>query len=103
MLGWRLSLEGLPDWVRGRPFPDLTARVERDAQGRVAWIEQQGWRIEYQQYRDALPADAVQNFSAAPASLPLRIQLQRDDLQIRLLIEQWSVRDASAGATGSAP
>ncbi len=103
MLGWRLPLEGLPDWVRGRPSPDLPARVERDAQGRVTWIEQQGWRIEYQQYRDALPADAVQKFSAAPASLPLRIQLQRDDLQIRLLIEQWSVRDASGGATGSAP
>jgi outer membrane lipoprotein LolB len=103
MLGWRLPLEGLPDWVRGRPSPDLPARVERDVQGRVAWIEQQGWRIEYQQYRDALPADAVQNFSAAPAPLPLRIQLQRDDLQIRLLIEQWSVRDASGGATGSAP
>jgi outer membrane lipoprotein LolB len=103
MLGWRLPLEGLPAWVRGRPAPDLPARVERDAQGRVAWIEQQGWRIDYQQYRDAM-ADTVQGLSVAPAAaLPLRLQLQRGDLQIRLLIEQWSVRDTPPGATGSAP
>ena len=87
MLGWRLPLEGLPDWV----------------QGRVAWIEQQGWRIDYQQYRDAM-ADTVQGSAVAPvAALPLRLQLQRGDLQIRLLIEQWSVRDTPPGATGSAP
>lgn len=103
MLGWRLPLEGLPDWVRGRPAPDLPARFERDAQGRLAWIEQQGWRIDYQQYRDAM-ADTVQGSSVAPAAaLPLRLQLQRGDLQIRLLIEQWSVRDTPPGATGSAP
>lgn len=103
MLGWRLPLEGLPDWVRGRPAPDLPARVERDAQGRLAWIEQQGWRIDYQQYRDAM-ADTVQGSSVAPAAaLPLRLQLQRGDLQIRLLIEQWSVRDTPPGATESAP
>jgi outer membrane lipoprotein LolB len=73
MLGWRLPLEGLPDWVRGRPAPDLPARFERDAQGRLAWIEQQGWRIDYQQYRDAM-ADTVQGSSVAPAAaLPLRL------------------------------
>jgi len=41
VLGFRLPLGGLADWVRGRPSPDL---------------ERRGWRIEYQEYAAELPS-----------------------------------------------
>lgn len=48
LLGWRLPVSGLPDWIEGRPVPDRAASVERDS-GRVVAIEQDGWAIRVQE------------------------------------------------------
>lgn len=44
LLGWRLPVGGLADWIEGRPAPGRAARIERDA-GRIVLIEQDGWTI----------------------------------------------------------
>lgn len=44
LLGWRLPVSGLADWMEGRAVPSRIARVEREA-GRVVLIEQDGWTI----------------------------------------------------------
>jgi outer membrane lipoprotein LolB len=44
LLGWRLPVSGLADWIEGRPAPGRPARVER-ADGRAALIEQDGWVV----------------------------------------------------------
>ena len=44
LLGWRLPVTGLTDWIEGRPVPDRPARVERE-NGRIVAIEQDGWII----------------------------------------------------------
>lgn len=44
LLGWRLPVSGLADWIEGRPAPGRAARVEPD-QGRPVLIEQDGWTI----------------------------------------------------------
>jgi len=44
LLGWRLPVGGIADWIEGRPAPGRAARVERDA-GRIVLIEQDGWTI----------------------------------------------------------
>ncbi|MGH6611279.1 MAG: outer membrane lipoprotein LolB, partial [Burkholderiaceae bacterium] len=44
LLGWRLPVSGLADWIEGRPAPDRAARVERN-NGRIVSIEQDGWTI----------------------------------------------------------
>jgi outer membrane lipoprotein LolB len=44
LLGWRLPVSGLPDWIEGRPVPSRPARVERDG-GRPLLIEQDGWTV----------------------------------------------------------
>ena len=77
VLGFRLPIVGLADWVRGRPAqspaPAPTRQVP-DAAGRLAELEQSGWRIEYQEYQDKLPA---------------RMRLSYPGLELRLAISEW--------------
>jgi outer membrane lipoprotein LolB len=44
LLGWRLPVSGLADWLAGRPAPGRAAQVEH-ADGRIARIEQDNWII----------------------------------------------------------
>lgn len=44
LLGWRLPVSGMPDWIEGRPAPGRPARVEREG-SRPVLIEQDGWIV----------------------------------------------------------
>jgi outer membrane lipoprotein LolB len=44
LLGWRLPVSGLSDWIEGRPVPSRPARLERDG-SRLVLIEQDGWIV----------------------------------------------------------
>jgi len=44
LLGWRLPVSGLPDWIEGRPVPTRPAVVGHDA-SRLVLIEQDGWTV----------------------------------------------------------
>jgi outer membrane lipoprotein LolB len=44
LLGWRLPVTGLADWIEGRPAPGRPARVEREGD-RPVLIEQDGWTV----------------------------------------------------------
>jgi outer membrane lipoprotein LolB len=48
LLGWRLPVSGMPDWIDGRPAPGRPARVERDG-SRPVLIEQDGWTVRLQE------------------------------------------------------
>jgi outer membrane lipoprotein LolB len=60
VLGFRLPLGGLADWVRGRPSPALEAR---------------GWRIEYQDY------DAERR--------PTLMRVRYPGVELRVAISEW--------------
>jgi outer membrane lipoprotein LolB len=75
VLGFRLPLAGLADWVRGRVSFGPPAEITRDAQGRPAVIEQGGWRIEYQEFRSD--------------GLPVRLKLAYPGIDLRLAIHEW--------------
>ena len=60
VLGFRLPLHGLADWVRGKPSPDLEAR---------------GWKIEYQGYDEQ--------------KRPTRMRVTYPGLELRLAISEW--------------
>jgi outer membrane lipoprotein LolB len=74
-LGFRIPLQGLADWVRGRagatPPPE---RERKDAQGRLAELSQAGWTIEYQEYAGARPS---------------RLRLVYPGIELRLAITEW--------------
>jgi outer membrane lipoprotein LolB len=78
VLGWHLPLAGLQLWVQGLPIADTTAQIERDDKGRITVLRQDGWEVLYTRYADT-----------TPGSLPKRMQLNHEDLQIQLLIDEW--------------
>jgi len=80
-LGWRLPLSGLHYWVNAVPAPDREFELERDADGRMSVLRQQGWEISYSRYA-AVTADA----------LPMRLRLVRDGAEVVLLIDEWEAQ-----------
>lgn len=80
VLGWRLPLAGLRYWVLALPAPKSAFDIEHDANGQVMLLSQDGWVIRYTRY-----ATQTQD------SLPLRLALQRDGLEIQLLIDEWEI------------
>jgi outer membrane lipoprotein LolB len=78
VLGWQLPLSGLSRWVTGLPSPNGEFSVELGANGQLSLLRQQGWEISYSRYA-ATTADA----------LPLRLKLQREGMEVVLLIDEW--------------
>lgn len=80
VLGWRLPLSGLRYWVLALPAPKGVFDIEHDGNGQVSLLSQDGWVIRYTRYA-----------AQTPDSLPLRLALQRDGLEIQLLIDEWEI------------
>lgn len=60
VLGFRVPIVGLADWVQGRPSPELEAR---------------GWKIEYQEHDEQ--------------RRPTRLRLTYQGIELRLAVMQW--------------
>ena len=73
VLGFRIPLAGLADWVRGRPGPG-PAKTRADGDGRLLELEQRGWKIEYLAYEGKLPS---------------RLRLVYPGVELRLAISDW--------------
>jgi outer membrane lipoprotein LolB len=78
VLGWHLPLVGLHQWVLGLPAADSPAQIERDSFGRITVLRQDGWEVRYLRYADT-----------RPDSLPTRLRLNHEDMQVQLLIDEW--------------
>jgi outer membrane lipoprotein LolB len=78
VLGWHLPLSGMRYWVLALPAVGTEAVIERSESGQVKVLRQDGWEIKYTRYA-AESAD----------SLPLRMTLQREDMEMQLLIDEW--------------
>ena len=107
VLGWNLPLVTLHQWVLGLPAAGFPAQIERDAHGRIAVLRQDGWEVHYLRYagsdqqpdcaqtsKDVLspqtPPQTTDCANTAEAGkLPTRLRLDRDDMQVQLLIDEW--------------
>jgi len=78
VLGWELPLSGLSYWIIGLPDNTTPADIQRNAHGQISVLRQDGWEIIYPRYA-----------SPAADSLPLRLELQRGQLLIKILIDEW--------------
>jgi outer membrane lipoprotein LolB len=79
VLGFRLPLAGLSDWIRARPSSaspsgDASFKEDRSPDGRLQRLEQNGWTIEYQAYDGERPS---------------RLRLSYPGIELRLAISQW--------------
>jgi outer membrane lipoprotein LolB len=77
VLGWRLEMSRLHHWVLGM-LADGGVVLERDKLNRLSILREDGWEVRYLAYAD----DQVN-------SLPARMQLSRENLQLMLLIDEW--------------
>jgi len=77
-LGWAVPIEGLRYWVLGLPDPHHEQIKELDDRGRLVWLEQSGWHIEFIRYQQA-----------GGLELPGKIVLKHPELQVRLMIDRW--------------
>lgn len=78
VFGARLPVSGLGRWVLGRSAFGGAASV--DAIGRLAGLSEQGWSIEYLRYE-----------SESRDALPELLQARREDVEVRLKIDNWSL------------
>jgi outer membrane lipoprotein LolB len=77
VLGYRLPLALLADWVRGRAAGART--VERDARGRPLRLRCEDWNVEYGYADDD------------PAALPARLFAERvGAFELKLRVDEWS-------------
>lgn len=81
-LGWDFPLRGLIYWVGAKNDPERNAVIDVDGEGRVERVRQDGWDIAYARYRPV-----------SGRSLPGLITLRRDEVEIKLAIDDWRVAE----------
>lgn len=74
VLGFRLPLAGLGDWIRGRPSPGAPFHMEKSGNGQPRVLEQSGWRIEYLAY---------------DGEGPKQLRLTYPGVELRFAVSQW--------------
>lgn len=81
VLGLSLPLEGLVYWLGAQPRPGMPYTLERDSEGHVSELEQDGWHLEYGRYQ-----------AQDGRWLPGRIFARRgESLEFRLVVHTWQV------------
>jgi len=75
----KFPISALRDWVRGLPYagtPYQTAEI--DDQGRLKYLEQQEWKIDYQRYE-----------TYGQQQMPSKIFISHPELSVRLVVNNW--------------
>ncbi len=80
-LGWRVPVSALRYWVLGLAAPG-EAETELDAYGRLHYLSQAGWKVEFLDY-------TMQGTS----ELPSRLFVTNHQAQVRLVIKRWELAD----------
>ncbi|MGB5258905.1 MAG: lipoprotein insertase outer membrane protein LolB [Gammaproteobacteria bacterium] len=83
--GWKLPVTGMRYWVRAIPDPASQFEAEIDAEGRLEQLSQAGWVIRYTSYH-----------TTGDGRWPARLALVRDDVAVRMVIDQWQFGQTAA-------
>jgi len=84
-VGYRVPINGLRYWAVGQQIPDKSAKIEFDEFGRLAQLEQDGWKIRYRAYVDM-----------GGYTLPSKIFMDNKGLDVRLVIDRWQLTGPKA-------
>lgn len=82
LLGWRLPLVGLTQWVLGIPHTDSPFQANYLESGAPASLTQDEWQIYYDDYRQTPLNGAIEQ-------LPYSTRLQQQDIRLKLAIQHW--------------
>lgn len=83
-LGFSPPIATLRWWLLGLPAPGSAAQQSRDESGQLTRLVQDGWQVEYLEFRDAPLAHGR-------AAMPRRLRATRDTLDLRLVIDRWEM------------
>ena len=86
VLGWRLPLSGLQYWVQSMNSPATVAEVDKDIEGTIVAMRQDGWEISYLSH---FPVPGTQ-IKQAQTARPKLLMLKRPGLQIKLVVDSWN-------------
>lgn len=78
--GWQIPLASLRYWALGIPAPGSAAKTDVAAGGTLQHLQQGGWSVSIDQYRDA-----------AGQQMPRRITAVRNATRVRLVIDRWTI------------
>ena len=79
-LGWSFPVSHLRYWVLGTPAPGSRAEFELDQAGHIASLGQDGWELEYEEYRDA---DRL--------TLPRKFTVSNTHVHIKVVVDGWEI------------
>jgi len=82
LLGWRLPLSGLSQWILGIPHPASPFQANYLENGAPASLTQDQWQISYDDYRQTALNGALEQ-------LPHTTRLQQQDVRLKLVIQHW--------------
>lgn len=85
LLGWRLPLAGLSQWVQGMPVAGNPYQAVYFASGEPQQLMQDNWRIDYESYQSFVMPDLTQT-----VALPTTLRLQQADIRLKLVIVDWN-------------
>lgn len=75
-----VPVSGLRYWLLGEPAPNPPATPVRGSEGYLRQLAQSGWQIVYPNY-----------ITVQGLALPQRVQAERNALQVKLYIGQWTL------------
>lgn len=82
LLGWRLPLSGLSQWILGAPHQTSPFQANYLESGLPASLTQDQWQIDYDHYQQVA-------LHGQPEQLPFTTRLQQQDVRIKLVIQHW--------------
>lgn len=86
-LGWWIPVEALRYWVLGLPAPQFPADWALDDYGRLASLQQAGWRIRFLDYEQR-----------GNLELPTRIFVSSQEADVRLVVGRWNLPEPEVTA-----
>jgi outer membrane lipoprotein LolB len=82
LLGWRLPLAGLSQWILGIPHSASPFEASYLENGAAASLVQDQWQINYGDYQQTALNGALEQ-------LPYTTRLQQQDVRLKLVIQHW--------------
>ncbi len=79
MYGWSIPVDSLRFWALGIPDPEQAAAMEFGSDGLLATLEQQGWRVAIDQYRQV-----------GGQAMPRRLTALSEQGKVVLVIDDWA-------------
>lgn len=78
-VGWVVPVDALSWWVRGLAAPGAVEVRHLDEEGRMTFLSQDGWDVDYRKYKE---------FSGT--AMPVRIDARRGEQRVKFIMREWA-------------